>query len=153
MLMALAVLAVIDAVPSPVVEITLTGAGGTPVSAVPRSLSDVARERREGKKGVGGFSAVETTVPRGLGTDIPPVEWEEEATEAEPEVVNEPLPAYLPTYVPAWYGGSPADSGFRPRFASHLAIPGPGPWPACRSSARPAHKPHPASAGHSRRRV
>lgn len=151
MLMALAMLAVIDAASSPVVEMTFTGAVSAPVSAAPRSLSDVARERREGKKGVGGFSAVETTVPRGLGTGIPPVEWEEEATEAEPEVVNEPLPAYLPTYVPAWYGGSPAHSGFRPRSVSHLAVP--GPRPACRSSARPAHQPHPASAGHSRRRV
>ena len=47
---------VLDTVPPPVVEMTLTGASGTPVSAAPRTLSDVARERREGRKAVGGFS-------------------------------------------------------------------------------------------------
>jgi hypothetical protein len=153
MLMALAVLAVIDAVPSPVVEMTLTGKGGEPVSAVPRTLSDVARELREGRKAVGGFSAVETTVPRGLSTRIPPVESEKEATEAEPDVVNEPPAVYVPVYVPAWYGGRPGRSGFRPRAALHLAVPRPGPRHAYRPLAPSVHQPHPVPAGHSRRRV
>jgi len=151
MLMALAVLAVIDAVPAPVVDITLTGTGSAPVSATPRSLSDVARERREGRKGVAGFSAVETTVPRGPDFRIPALEREEEATEAEPEVVGEPVPVYVPTYVPGWYGGSPARSGFRRRSVSHLAIPGPGLRPAYRRSAPLARQPHPAFSGHFRR--
>jgi len=153
MLMALAVLAVIDAVPPPVVEMTFTGEGGAPVSAEPRTLSDVARERREGRKAVGGFSAVETTVPRGLGTRIPPVKWEKEATEAEPEVANEPPSVYVPMYVPAWYGGYPGRSGLRQRSAPHLVVRGPGPRHVYRPSSPPFHQPHPAPAGNSRRRV
>lgn len=153
MLMALALLAVIDAVPPPVVEVTFTGEGAAPVSAEPRTLSDVARERKEGRKAVGGFSAVETTVPRSSSRYVPPVEWETEKTEAEPEAVDEPPSAYVPTYVPAWYGGYPGRSGLRQRSASHLTVRGSGPRHAYRPSLSPFHQPHSVPAGHSRRRV
>jgi hypothetical protein len=153
MLMALAVLAVIDTVPPPVVELSLTGERGAPVSAAPRTLSDVARERREGRKAVGGFSAVETTVPRSLGGRIPPVESEGEAAAAEPEVVYEPPSVYEPTYVPVWYGGYPGRRGLRPRSPSHVAIPAPGPRHAYRPSAPRARQPFPTPAGHFRRHV
>ncbi len=163
MLMALALLAAIDAVPPPVVEVTLTGGRGTPVSAAPRTLSDVARDRREGRKAVGGFSAVETTLPRSPVTPIAPLEPEGEATRAEPEVVYEPPPGSLPEYDSVWYGGyptyggypayggSPGCGGLRPRFPSHVAIPRPGPRHAYRPSSTPSRQPfsyrHGISAG------
>src|SRR5215471_20114166 len=64
MLSALAVVLSLKAVQPSTVELAVTGSGSGPVSAAPRTLSDVARERREGKKAVGGFSAAESTVPR-----------------------------------------------------------------------------------------
>ena len=102
MLMALVLLAAIDTVPSSTVSLTLTG--GTdrpPVSATPRSLSDVARELREGRKAVGGFSAVESTLPRNPSIFVQPFEPEPVATEPEPEVpVEAPQPVYIETYIP-----------------------------------------------------
>ncbi len=142
MLIAIALLAVIDAVPSPKIELALTGtAGGPPVSAAPRSLSDVARERREGRIGVGCFSAVETTVPRNPSV-VPALDWEDEATEAEPEVVTQPPPAYVTTYLPAGYGGRPRSQGVRRRPVLHVAGPGAGPRPATRPPAPPTFQMH-----------
>src|SRR5664279_5608243 len=120
MLTALAILAVIEAIPASRVEVALTGVDSAPVSAAPRSLSDVARERREGRKGVGSFSAVETTVPRNLGGEPPALFWEEPEAAPEPEVVVEPPPTYVQAYVPS-YGGR------RVRGAVH-------PHPALRSA-------------------
>ncbi|HVO49865.1 MAG TPA: hypothetical protein VMV60_02640 [Thermoanaerobaculia bacterium] len=102
MLIALAVLAALETAspaPSPVVEVTLTGAAGAPVSAAPRTLSDVARERREGRKAVGGFSAAETTVSR-APVRFPAFAWAEEETTPEPEVV--PGPETPEPYVTGW---------------------------------------------------
>ena len=143
MLMALALLAAIDAVPQPVVEVTLTGERGAPVSAEPRTLSDVARERREGRKAVGGFSAVETTVPRSPERALPPLEWEREPAEPEPEIPNEPPPAYDSVWYGGYpvYGGYPGYGGHRPRLPSHVAIPHPEPRHAHRPSAPPARQP------------
>jgi len=147
MLMALALLAAIDTSAPPVVELSLTGERGAPVSAVPRTLSDVARERRDGRKAVGGFSAVETTLPRSPGRPVAPVEWEGVAINAEPEAVDEPLPAYEPAYFPAWYGGYPTCSGLRPCVRSHVGIPAPGLRPAFRQSAPLARQPFPRRQG------
>ena len=105
MLMALALLAAIEAVPSPTVSLTLTdGTDRPPVSATPRSLSDVARELREGRRAVGNFSAVESTVPQSRTIFIPTFEPEPDTREPEPEVVAEAAPAYIETYVPVWWG-------------------------------------------------
>ncbi|MCI4369657.1 MAG: hypothetical protein L3K09_08885 [Thermoplasmata archaeon] len=124
MLMALVLLAAIDAVPSPTVSLTLTGeTDRPPVSATPRSLSDVARELREGRKAVGNFSAVESTVPQSLSTFIPTFEQEPDTTEPQPEVVTETPPVYVPAYPPVWYGGRPSSGRFHQRTAAHFAAP------------------------------
>ena len=124
MLMALALLAAIDAVPSPTVSLTLLGGPDrAPVSATPRSLSDVARELREGRKAVGGFSAAESTVPQRLSTFTPTFELEAVTAEPEPEVVSEAQPVYAPTYLPVWYGGRQTSGRFHQRTAAHFAAP------------------------------
>ena len=124
MLMALVLLAAIDAVPSPTVSLTLTGgAEREPVSATPRSLSDVARELREGRKAAGGFSAAESTVPQSRSTFIRTFEPEPDTTEPEPEVVTEAQPVYVPAYPPVWYGGRQASGRFHQRTAVHFAAP------------------------------
>src|SRR5512141_1115459 len=95
MLMAFVLLAAIDAAPSSTVSLTLTGeTDRPPVSATPRSLSDVARELRAGRKAVGGFSAAESTLPRTLSDFVPTFEPEPDTTEPEPEVVEAP-PVYV----------------------------------------------------------
>ncbi|HEX7615850.1 MAG TPA: hypothetical protein VF554_11310 [Thermoanaerobaculia bacterium] len=124
MLMALALLAAIDAVPSPTVSLSLTG--GTdrpPVSATPRSLSDVARELREGRKAVGGFSAVESTVPQSKSAFIPAFEPEPDLTEPAPEVVPEATRVYVPTTVPVWYGRHQKIGRLRQQTAAHPGAP------------------------------
>jgi hypothetical protein len=122
MLTVLAILAVVEAVQPSRVELTLTGVDRAPVSAAPRSLSDVARERREGRKGVGSFSAVETTVPRNF-RDVPlALDWQEPETAPEPEVVTEPRPpAYVQTYLPTSYGGRRMRAPVRRHPTSRLA--------------------------------
>ena len=151
MLMALALLAAIDAVPSPTVSLTLTGgADRTPVSATPRSLSDVARELREGRKAVGGFSAVESTVPHSLNTFIPTFEPEPVATAPEPEVVVEAPPMYAPTYLPLWFGGQQRSGRLHQRHAAHFAVPRPMSPPPGRPSAPPTFQPRHITAGHFR---
>jgi hypothetical protein len=153
MLMALALLAAIDAVPSPSVSLILTGgADRTPVSATPRSLSDVARELREGRKAVGGFSAVESTVPRSLSAFIPTFEPEPVTTEPEPEVVIESPPVYAPTYLPVWYGGGQKRSHRHQRPAAHFAAPRPASPPHGLSSLPPSFHPRQTTAGRMRQR-
>jgi hypothetical protein len=153
MLMALALLAAIDAVPSPTVSLTLTGgADRTPVSATPRSLSDVARELREGRKAVGGFSAVESTVPQSLGDFIPAFEPEPLTTEPEPEVVTEAPPVYVPNYIPVWYGGRQKSGRLRQRTAARFAAPRPTSPPPGRPSGPPTFQPRHTTAGHFRQR-
>jgi hypothetical protein len=153
MLMALALLAAIDAVPSPTVSLTLTGgADRTPVSATPRSLSDVARELREGRKAVGGFSAAESTVPSGLSAFIPTIEPEPVTTAPEPEVVIQAPPVYAPTYLPGSYGRHPRSARLHPRPAAHLAAPRLTSAPPGRPSVPPTFQPRHAMAGHFRER-
>ena len=124
MLMALAVLAAMEAASSSVVEVALTGGSGTPVSAAPRTLSDVARERREGRTAVGGFSAVETTIPGHMPNRVLPVEADEPEAAREPEIVEEPEPAWFDSYVPVWYGGPATPGRLRPRPVLHQAFAG-----------------------------
>jgi hypothetical protein len=153
MLMALALLAAIDAIPSPTVSLTLSGgAGRAPVSATPRSLSDVARELREGRRAVGGFSAVESTVPQSRGEFLPTFEPEPVVTAPEPEVVIEAPPAYAPTYLPVVYGRHPKNGRFHGRPATHFAAPRLTSPPPGRPSAAPALQPRHAAAGHFRQR-
>jgi hypothetical protein len=147
----LALLAVIGTVPPAGVDITLTGERREPVSAAPRTLSDVARDRRQGLTAVGGFSAVETTVPRSVPRWSPPVELEEEAAESEPEIVEEPPPAYVPTYVATWYGGCSGYGGHRPRISARSVTPAPGPRHGNRPSAPLARQPFPRHYGISAR--
>ena len=152
MLMALALLAAIDAVPSPTVSLTLTGgAEREPVSATPRSLSDVARELREGRKAVGGFSAAESTVPQRLSAFIP-FELESVATEPEPEVVTEASPVYAPTYIPTWYGGRQTSAHLHQRTAAHSVAPRAMSPPPGRLSAPPMLQLRHTTAGLFRRR-
>jgi len=111
---------------SPAVELTLTGSTGVPVSAAPRSLSDVARELREGRKATGGFSAVETTVPR-HPVDLRYVAWEEEEDRNEPEVVPEPQPpGVVSNEIYGWGGGGwgPVPPRRRPPHVSHFGQSG-----------------------------
>ena len=154
MLMALALLAAIDAVPSSTVSLTLTGeTDRPPVSATPRSLSDVARELREGRKAVGGFSAVESTVPRSLNAFIPAFEPEPVATEPEPEVVTEAPPVYYPDYIPAWYGGGQQRIGHdRHRPSAHHGAPRPGSPLLRHPSQLPTFQPRHTTAGLFRQR-
>ena len=144
MLTALAILAVIEAIPASRVEVALTGVLGAPVSAAPRSLSDVARERREGKRGVGSFSAVETTVPRNLGGEPPVLSWEEPETAPQPEAVTEPPPTYVQAYVPS-YGGRRIR--VHPHPALRLAAPPSGRRPATHPFSPPAFQARPAAPG------
>ena len=125
MLMALILLAAIDAVPSPTVSLTLTGdSDRPPVSATPRSLSDVARELREGRKAVGNFSAAETTVPQTRSTFLPAFESEPDVTESEPEpeAVAE-APVYVPAYPPVWFGGRQPSSRLHQRRVARFVAP------------------------------
>jgi hypothetical protein len=125
MLMALALLAAIE-VSAPTVSLTLTGeTNRPPVSATPRSLSDVARELRKGRKAVGGFSAVESSVPQSRIVFIPLSLPEPEEADREPEVVTEVQPAYVPTYVPVWFGGGQRSSRLHQRPAARPASPPP----------------------------
>ena len=154
MLTALILLAAIDAVPAPTVSLTLSGdSDRPPVSAMPRSLSDVARELREGRKAVGNFSAIETTVPQSRRTFVPAFEPEPDVTEPppEPETVAEALPVYVPAYPPVWYGGRQAGSRLPQRIAAHFAAPRAASPPPGRPSA-PAFRLRHAMAGQLRQR-
>jgi len=131
MLIALAVLAALETAAPPAVELTRSGAAAAPVSAAPRTLSDVAREMREGRRAAGGFSAVETTVSR-EPLLLPSFEWEEE-TRREPEVVPEPQPGGEAPYVSGWggwYGGAGGTPQRRPAHPSHFTHPSARPAPA-----------------------
>ncbi|MGE5715071.1 MAG: hypothetical protein ACM369_00335 [Acidobacteriota bacterium] len=138
MLMALALLAAIEAVPSSTVSLTLTGeTDRPPVSATPRTLSDVARELKSGRKAVGGFSAVESTVPQSRNVYVLPFEPEPEYTEPEPEVVVETQPVYVPTYLPTWFGGRQKAGHHHHRIGAHLGAPRVMSPPLLRPSAQP----------------
>jgi hypothetical protein len=153
MLMALALLAAIEAVPSSTVSLTLTGeTDRPPVSATPRTLSDVARELREGRKAVGGFSAVESTVPQSKGDFISAFEPEPLTAAPEPEVVIEAQPVYVPTYLPVWYGSHQKSSRFHRRTAVNLGALRPASPPPGRPSAPPAFQPRHTTAGLFRQR-
>lgn len=107
MFLALVAAAVLETPPSPAVELTRSGLPGTPVAASPRTLSDVAREMRDGRRATGGFSAVESTVPR---TAFDPwllrVAVEEERRREEPEPVPEGEAAgYASNEIYGWGGG------------------------------------------------
>lgn len=106
MFLALVIAAAVEAPPGPSVQLTRTGAAGAPVNAGPRSLSDVAREMRDGRRATGGFSAVESTVPRvAIDPRLLYVE-EEERRREEPEVPPEPEPAgYVSNEIYGWGGG------------------------------------------------
>ena len=129
MLMVLALLAAIDAVPSSTVSLTLSGESDrAPVSAARRSLSDVARELRAGRKAVGSFSAAESTLPQSRIVFVPMIAPELETREPEPEVVPEAEPVYVPEYLPTWYGGGQKiPRRHHHRAAAHAATPRPGP--------------------------
>jgi hypothetical protein len=149
---ALALLAVVESASPPRVDLVLTGAAGTPVSAAPRSLSDLARELREGRKAVGGFSAIRTTVPGSSRVAIPAfvreVPSDGSAAETEPEPVAQPAPEILTMVVPSGYG--PVGRGGLRRRSLAFAAPGTGPRHAFRPSVlspAPAH-----SGGRSRQR-
>jgi hypothetical protein len=123
MLLALVVATALEAgtTPSPAVELTRTGTTAASVSAAPRSLSDVARELREGRKATGGFSAVETTVRR-EPVDLRFVSWDEEEDRNEPEVVPEPQPpGIVSNEIYGWGGGGwgPVTSPRRPHVSHH----------------------------------
>jgi len=153
MLMALVLLAAIDAGPSPTVSLTLTGgADRAPVSATPRSLSDVARELREGRKAVGGFSAVESTVPQSLSYFMPAFEPEPVTTVPESEVVIEAPPVYAPPYLPTWYGRHQKSGRLHLRPASHFAAPRSTSPLSGRLSAPPTFQPLHTTAGRFRQR-
>lgn len=129
MLVALALLAALEAAPpAATVVLTRSGSSGAPVHAGPRTLSDVAREMREGRRAVGNFSAVETTVSREPFV-LPAFAYEEEEASREPEVVPEPHPpgSAVP-YVTGWggwYGGGVGGTPVRPR-PPHVAHHGRG---------------------------
>ena len=118
MLIALAVLAALEAAP-PTVELTRSGAGaGPPVSAAPRTLSDVARELREGRHAVGGFSAVETTVSRGPVV-MPVFEWEDEELARAQVVRSRSRPATSWGTCRLTEGGTGADGAARRTGVPH----------------------------------
>jgi hypothetical protein len=154
MLPALVLLAAIEGVAPATVSLTLTGtSGSTPVSAERRSLSDVARELREGRRGVGSFSAVETTLPQRLSVFSPTYESESDVPPAEtaPEDVVPQPPAYAPAYFPWGYGGSLPPRRFRPRASVHVS--GSGSPPSGSAPRRPASgaaEPRHTVAGNSR---
>ncbi len=153
MLMALALLAAIDAVPSSTVSLILSGeTDRPPVSAARRSLSDVARELRAGRKAVGSFSAAETTLPQSRIVFVPMIAPELERQEPEPEVVPEARPVYVPTYLPTWFGGGQkiARRHHHHRAAAHTATPRPG--PANRLSGPPPFHPRHGGSGFFRER-
>ena len=155
MLIALAVLAALEAAPTPaVVELTRLGVAGAPVSAAKRTLSDVAREMREGRQAVGGFSAVETTVSREPYV-IPAFTWDEEETRPEPEVVPEPQPPesavpYVSGYG-GWYGGGWGGAPHRrpPHVSHHGSSARPGRHPGVGPSPRGGGPQVPRSAARS----
>jgi hypothetical protein len=95
---------------------------------------------REGRKAAGGFSAVETTVPR-EPVDLRFVPWEEEEVRGEPEVVPEPQPPGIVSneIYGGWGGGgwSPVPPRRRLPHVSHHGSSG---------NRRPAHAaPRPAA--------
>lgn len=162
MLLALVVATALEAATPQTVQLTPAGNAGAPVSAARRSLSDVARELREGRKATGGFSAVETTVPR-EPVDLRFVPWEEEEVR-EPDVVPEPQPPGVVSneIYGGWGGGgwAPVPPRRRPphvshhgsgnRRPAHAAVrpaPAPAAAPARTGSTRPTGVPaHPDAA-------
>jgi hypothetical protein len=148
MLLALVVATALEAATPQTVELRPAGNAGPPVSAARRSLSDVGRELREGRKATGGFSAVETTVPR-EPVDLRFVPWEEEEVRGEPDVVPEPQPPGVvsnETYG-GWGGGgwAPVPPRRRPPHVSPHVSPGnrrpthAAPRPAADPTAAPVH--------------
>ncbi len=115
-----------------------------------RTLSDVARELKQGKHGTANFSAVESTIPQQQDVYSPPVvEAEAPPRERETVVPAEPEPwffGYAPAY-PANYGGDYRRHARRPLVPTHrppARVSGPRPTPYSRAHAtvaRPAAAP------------
>lgn len=149
MLIAFVLIAAIDAAPPPTVTLVLTGtSGASPVSAEPRSLSDVARELREGRKATASFSAVETTVPRHVAFLSQPYREEPEPEpESGPEVVVEQPQVYVPSYYPYGYGGSLPPRRYRPRASFRASPPAAAPGASARRPTSSASAPQRMTAG------
>jgi hypothetical protein len=148
MLTALALLAAIDAVPPSTVSLTLSGEKDRPpVSAARRSLSDVARELRAGRKAVGSFSAAESTLPQSRVVFVPALEPEPVAVEPELEVVPEVQPVYVPNYVPVWFGGRQKIGHPHRRHTAHLSAPRAAPPLPGRTFSTPVIRPRHTAAG------
>jgi hypothetical protein len=150
--MAVALLALVESAPSSRVELVLTGASGSPVSAAPRTLSDVAREPRQGRRAVGGFSAIETTVwgsdrvvVPAFARDVPSA-----GRGSEPEADAQPASGVVTIYVPSGTGGTVRGGGIRRSFS--LATPAAGQRRAFRPFALPAVPRQSGAVGHSRQR-
>lgn len=152
MFLALAVATALEAATPQTVELTPAGHSGAPVSTARRTLSDVARELREGRKATGGFSAAETTVPR-EPVDLRFVPWEEEEVRGEPEVAPEPQPPGIVSNESYGWGGGGWSPVPPPRRPPNIAHHGPSgshlpkhvaPRRAVSPSAAPVH---PGSAG------
>jgi hypothetical protein len=153
MLMALVLLAAIEAAPSSTVSLTPTGeTDRPPVSATRRSLSDVARELRAGRRAIGGFSAVASTVPQSRNVFVPMFEPEPDTREAEPEVAPETSPVYLPSYLPTVYGGSRRIGHLHRLTALHAFSLRPGSLPLSRPTGPFMAQPRQTMAGSVRQR-
>jgi hypothetical protein len=150
-LLEIAAVAVLGTSAPSTVELTVTGPPGPPVAMGPRTLSDVARERREGRRAVGGFSAAETTVPR-VPVDLSGFNWDEDTARREPDVEPQaPAPPYVLPYADMWYGGGYGGGAKhrRPHVVHHGTRPTGRPFgrPDARLSPRPGSGASPRPTG------
>jgi hypothetical protein len=141
------------------VLIVATDTAPTPVSAVPRSLSEYALRhpglirdaKTEPDKGAGGFSAAESTIPREPYVFVAEAAVSEMEPEPEPEPPEPEDVAVPPAYGPVWWGG--VGGGRRtsvrmhPHPALHVAPRRLAPLSLARPVAPPAHHAHAARGG------
>ena len=143
------------------VLIVATDTAPTPVSAVPRSLSEYALEHRgllrdagtEPRNGAGGFSAAESTIPQQPYDVVAASEVSENEPEPEP-----PEPAVVvvpPIYGPVWGvdggGGRKTSVRMHQRPAPRVVVPRVAPVPLARPSALFSHQGHTAFGGRAMR--